>query len=460
MEKPIHLLALCMVSMLSFTGAAAQSDSIRVDLDKALEIALTESPSITIADREVEIKEHYRLEQIGSLLPNVGASASYSRTLKKQMIAIGGGAPIPIGTDNTYNAGFNLSLPLIAPALWSTVNMSETDILLAVESARSSRLSMVNEVRKAFYQYLLAEESCRVLELSYENTMDNLQNILDKFEHGMVSEYDKLRTEVTLQNIKPQVIAARNAVYLAELQLKVLIGVKADAPIAFVGELVSDEPVPSGEEIEMMSARIFRDTADVLAGNSDIRQLDYQRKMLQQSAEVISSQFYPTLALSANYSWMTMNDHFRISEYGWYPNSSIGLSLNVPLFQGNKVRQQLKQNRLQRENMETMREDTYRKMMIALQSSLSNMATAVEEMEYGRNNIVQAQKAYDLSAERYEVGSGTLLELNDANLALVNASLTYSQSIYDYLVAKAELDRIMGIDYVPASDEGSSDAEE
>lgn len=433
----------------SLVSAYAQTDSVDVNLDKALEMALSESPTVLVADKQVEVKKHYKKEQIASLLPNLSASGSYSRNLKKQMIAIGGGKPIQMGTDNVYNGGFNLSLPLIAPALWNTVQLSEMDITLALESARSSRISMVNQIKKAFFQYLLAEESYDVLKLSYANMQENLQNVVDRFEQGEVSEYDKISAEVQLQNLKPQVVQAKNAVSLADLQLKILIGMDVTEPVRFVGDINDYEALMDYAEIASMTDELYNND-ELLSGNSDLKQMQIQSMQLDKSGDILRAQFYPTLALSASYGWMTMNSDFKIGSYTWYPNSSLGLSLSVPIFQGNKIRQQIKQNKIQKESMDIQLENLVRQTKISIQTALDNMTSALEEISYSKDNIKQAQKAYDLSAERYKVGSGTLLELNNSDLALIQARLSYSQAIFNYLSAAADLEKALGKDYVVA----------
>lgn len=425
----------------------AQQDSVSVSLEKALEIALSDNPTIMVADRQIEIKKYYKKEQIAALIPTVSASASYSRSLKKQMISFGGGDPIPMGTDNTYNAGFSLSLPIIAPALWNTVKMSEVEISLAVEQARSSRLDMVNQVRKAFYQYLLAAESYDVLLLSYANMEDNLQNVIDNYEQGRVSEYDKLRTEVTLMNLKPQIASAKNGLNLAELQLKVLLGVDVAEPLKFEGDIKDYEAEMNAEDMLALTMDLYSDTTALLDNNTQLKQFALQQLQLEKAGSVIKSQYAPVLALSASYGWMTMNNDFRIGSYMWFPNSSVGLSLQVPIFQGTKVINQVKQNKLQQQSLALQRNDLERQMKISVQSAINNMNTAIEEISYSKENIRQAQKAFELSSERYAVGSGTLLDVNDADLALTQSRLSYSQSIYNYLVAYADLEKALGIDY-------------
>ena len=82
------------------------------------------------------------------------------------------------------------------------------------------------------------------------------------------------------------------------------------------------------------------------------------------------------------------------------------------------------------------------------QSYLNNMASSTEQVVSNKEAVLQAEKGRTIAEKRYEVGRGTILELNSSEVALTQAQLTYNQSIYDYLVAKADLDLVMGVEDV------------
>ena len=132
---------------------------------------------------------------------------------------------------NTANAGLSINLPLFAPAVYRAMSMTKTDIELAVEKSRASELDLINQVTKAYYQLMLAQDSYEVLQGSYKLAEDNFNVVNAKYQQGAVSEFDKISAEVQMRSIKPNVISAANAVTLAKLQLKVLMGITADVDI-------------------------------------------------------------------------------------------------------------------------------------------------------------------------------------------------------------------------------------
>ena len=105
---------------------------------------------------------------------------------------------------------------------------------------------------------------------------------------------------------------------------------------------------------------------------------------------------------------------------------------------------QVKSARIQMRQLDWNRIDTERKLNMQVVSYRNNMTASSEQVVSNKENVMQAEKAVQIAGKRYEVGKGTVLELNSSQVSLTQAQLTYNQSIYDYLVAKADLDQVLG----------------
>lgn len=461
---------------LGFPSLKAQ-DTLKINLEQVLEIALTESPTVQVADKEIIKKKYAKRETLSGLFPSISASAGYSRTLKKQVMYMGGGdsgggisdmitqpltqlvkplyehagIPFPelntstessgdggmeVGLDNNWNGGFSLNLPIFAPSLYKSIQLNQLDVESALESARASRVDLINQVSKAYYQLLLAQDSYDVLLKSYEQAQANYEVVENKFKQGLVSEYDKIRAQVQVYNLRPGVMQAKNAVNLTKLQLKVLMGVDSVLEFQIVGSLKDYEG-------QMYADLLQVDTAS-LANNSDLRLLEIQDQMLKKTLKLNRTAYMPTLSLSANYTWSAMNNDFRFRQYKWNPYSTIGVTLSIPIFQGGKIWSQVKQTKIQMDQLALNRINLERNLNTQLESYLDNMNTSVEQLSTNKEGVRQADKGRLIAQKRYEVGAGTILELNDSEVAYTQAELAYNQSIYDFLTAKADLDKVLG----------------
>lgn len=429
------LLLLCCGSVAAQTPTVA-ADSVVIDLFEALEIALSESPIVKIAGKEIARKEYALKEKQSSLLPNISLAANYSRTLQQQQMSIGD-QQIKVGTENQWAGGVNLSLPLVAPTLWKTIQLSELDIEMAAESARASEITLVSAVKGAYYSLLNVQQSYDVLLESYTNSEFNAKIASDKYNQGVVSEYDKIRADVQLRNQKPALIAAENAILLANMQMKVLMGVSVNEPMRFSGSL-NDFESEMAQDMILLSA----DTA--LTHNTELLQMDIQAEQLELARIITRSSYLPTLNLSGNYQWTSMNSDFHIGSYQWFPYATVGVTLNVPIYVGGMKRHQDAQNKISIDQLQLQRQDVIRKLELNVHNSLNNIERSIEEVGSNHESVRQADRAYAISLKRYEVGSGNLLELNDSEVALTRARLSYSQSIYNYLAARTDLEATLG----------------
>ena len=172
-------------------NAEEYSDSIPISLRECIDIALSKSPTIKVADLEVKRVNYSKRETIGNLLPQIGFSLSYQRSIELQTIRMnmgGESTKLKMGSDNTWNTGFSLSLPIIAPTLWKAISVSDTQIAQNVESARSSRLELVNQVNKAYYALMLAISSKDVIKQQYDIAKYTADVYRKQFEQGTASE--------------------------------------------------------------------------------------------------------------------------------------------------------------------------------------------------------------------------------------------------------------------------------
>ena len=357
----------------------------------------------------------------------------------------GGGADSPmadgieVGRWNTWSAGVSASMPLVNAQLWQSLKISDMDVELAVEKARSSRLEMVNQVKQAYFSCLLAKEVFDVYKSVYENALENLEQTQRKYNAQKASDLDLARSKTSLANAIPNVFDAENSVLLSLWQLKAVMGVDLDEDIDVLGRL-SDY----GEEL--LNAMIPEGLPG-LEGNSTMRQLAIQADQLAASIKAQQYASLPSLALSFSYSINAMANDYNFSEYRWSPSSYVGLSLQIPIFAGGKRHNAVRQARVQASELDIQREDTERQLKIALRQYLNTMDTATKSYASAVSAVESAQKAYDIASMSYNVGKNTLTDLNDAQLALTQARLTESQAIHSFLVAKANLESTLGADF-------------
>ena len=436
----IVLLVILILALPTF--AQKDQDTITVSLPKTIEISLSKSPTIKVADKEITRVDYSKKEKFASLFPTVSVSGAYQRALKKQRMFFSiPGVPsspdgIEIGQDNTLNAGLSASLPIISPTLWASLKMTETDAQLVLETARSSKLSLINQVTKAYYAVLLTQDSYNVIKKSYDITVENARIIQSKYKQGTVSEFEWIRADVQVKNASSNLVSAQSAVNMSILQMKMLMGIDMFVGLKVEGSLADFESKMYGDVLSI-------DTT-TLKSNTDLKQLDIKTSQLNQALLVQKAAWWPTLAASFNYTYMSMGNDGSMSK--WFPNSTAALQLSIPIFQGGTRVYKEKQLQIQLSEMKDQRDNLRRGLELQVISCLDNIKKAIEKISSNKEGLRQAEKAVAISKKMYEVGSSTYLDLTNSQLAYVSAGLSYNQSIFDYLSAKSDLEKLLGRD--------------
>lgn len=432
-------LAIAFALNIPFIKAQEELGVLNLTLDEAIAIALEENPTIEIANQEVILKKVANKESWQNLLPEASISAGIDHTIKAAEMKLGGQS-FKMGQDNsnTGSAGLSISLPVFAPAVYKAMSLSKTDITLSLEKARATRQDLVNQVTKAYYQLMLTQDTHDVMLASYKLAEDNFNIANAKYMQGAVSEFDKISAEVQMRSTRPGVVSSANAITLSKLQLKVLMGITADIDILIKDSLAAYETEVFANELAAGS--------ETLVNNTTMKQLELNQKMLHENIKLLRTNFIPTLGVSFSYQYQSLyNTNWNFFNYDWANSSSLMFSLSIPIYRASNFTK-MKSARIELLQLDLNKTNTERNLNTMIKSYRNNMTASSEQVVSNKENVFQAEKAVQIASKRYEVGKGTVLELNSSQVSLTEAQLVYNQSIYDYLVAKADLNQVLGDD--------------
>ena len=373
--------------------ATMLAQTVDLNLQKAIEIALAENPTIKIADKDIRLKEIADKEAWQSLLPTVSSQLALQHSIKVAAIKTPNGE-FKMGKDGTTTAtgGITLSLPIYAPAVYQNMKLTKDDILLAQEKARSSRLSLVNQVTKAYYAALLAKDSRDVIQRSYDVSKENFDVVDKKFQVGKVSEYDKISAEVQMRSMNSSVTSAQTGLELAILQLKVLMGINTDFDIVINDSLKAYE--------NSVTLANTESNTNEIENNSSLRQIDMNMGLLKRTDKILRTNFLPTIGMQISGMYQSYsNDDWNVFGYKYSPSSTLSISVNIPIFTASNWTK-LKSSKIKMEQLSDTRVNTVRQLNMAAQSYRKNMLTSISKLESDRQAVMQADKAVSISAKR------------------------------------------------------------
>ncbi|MDH5804621.1 MAG: TolC family protein [Gemmatimonadota bacterium] len=450
---------------------AQESEQI-ISLESAIQTALSNSQRIQAAEEGLSVAEQQVREAWAGVMPDISADASYSRNLRVQeaflpAIIFDPGAdpddlvPVRFGADNTWSAGIMARQPLFEYNVFIGLGAAARFRTLQNEVVRGATQEVVSAVRRAYLDVLLAIENERLTVNTVERTRATLEEAKGMERAGLVSEYDVLRLEVQLANVEPNLRRAQNGVLAAKRSLLVEIGLDPTSDVEVDGSLaeldLSDDRINSEANARLMEMVSGFSGGEVpraqdlyeiaLANRTDVRQQQFVIELEQTRLRSQKAEYFPSLSLFSNYN-ITAQQNGAPNFFGTSNSRSTaavaGVSVSVPIFRGfsrdARIQQTaavVRQNSLQLDRIES--------------EVVSQVETVVEAVAEARLRVLsqagaveQATRGFEIASAQYREGLQSQLQVTDAENALRMSEFNYSRSVYDYLIAVAQLDGVLG----------------
>lgn len=224
------ILTLCLAA----TGTFAAVAQMRLTLDQALDLALSENPTIKVAEMEVQRYDYVKRQTWGGLLPQVSVTGQVNHSFIVQQMSKG----FSLGNDpyTTLSGAVDASVPLFAPQVYRMMKMNDKQMATAVEAARSSRITLTAEVKRPSTTSCSpsSRSTLRESQATVQRTVDDTSV---QYENGLTSEYDLLTAQVQLSNLKPSILQTENSIRIAKLMLKMYLSIPEQVEIEVEGEL-------------------------------------------------------------------------------------------------------------------------------------------------------------------------------------------------------------------------------
>ncbi|MEJ5261310.1 MAG: TolC family protein [Ignavibacterium sp.] len=434
MKKIFFLLVAFSFSLL------AQNNTVVLTMDEAINLALEKNSELKIAKMEVEKSEQKLREARSGLFPKLDLSGQYQRYINKPVIFLPPGSPLgrtlEIGSDNSYLAAAQLSIPLFALPLYEGISLASDAVDIAQQNYVSVKNKIVGDVKKSFLAVILTRETKDVMQQSLKNAEENFENIKRLNAAGTLSDYDVLRAEVQVENLKPVVLQMENNYKLSLEALKVAIGLDANQNIDVVGDMQFDEEYKIPTENEIIE--------ELIQNNPQLAILEKQVQLNDRNVSLEQAAYFPSLAGFGNYQYQTQANDFKFSDYRWVKTFVLGLQLQIPIFNGFKTQSRVSQAEIGLNQAVEQKRNLTEAIKTQALSVLYRVQQAIKRIEGQNKTVKTAQEGYEIAKRRLENNVGTQLEVNDAELALRQAKLNRLQAVYDFKVAEADLETILG----------------
>lgn len=296
--------------------------------------------------------------------------------------------------------------------------------------------------RIAYYDVLVAAQQITVNEASVELLARELEDQRRRFDAGTVPRFNVLRAEVAVANQRPNLIRARNAYRIGKNNLANLLGY--DLP----REIWEDIPLNLTDKLEANPVEINLPAAiaQALEKRTELGALRKAEQLRDENIVQAKAGYKPSIEGFAGYEWHSSEFETDLSHefHGW----TLGAQLNWNIFDGLQTYGKIIQAKAQRDRAKTDLQDAARRIELEVRTAYSSFIEAREVLESQQKVQEEAEEALRLARSRAEAGTGTQLDVLDAETSLTQARTTQVQALHDYAVARARLERAIGQDMV------------
>jgi outer membrane protein len=417
--------------------AAAQSP-MALSFADAVGAAERASEAVAVSRAEVDRSEALVSGAIGAFLPDVAGTASYQRTLKSQFdgIDFGGGGmmmaeenPLPFGQPNNWNIGVRVTQPIFDGLRTQALNEQARAGLRASRlGVLSTRAQAVQAVALAYFDAVLAQRQVEIAEVTYQEAEKTFKEAELGFQQGTAPEFDLVRAEVARDNQKTLVVQFGVQRDVTLVQLRRLIGVPVDKPIALTTGLDAND------------VDIVADAARVAAGvEKQARSLTIaqaQETVAANEAAVSAARasYYPTIVAVSDLGFVNYQSQPFNSE--WFTNWTIGVNLSIPIFDQFRRRTQLRQNQAVLAGSRAQLQQAREVSQVEAAQAAAGVASSLTQLENSTRTVKQAKRAYEIAELRFQQGASTHLELVDARVQLEQALLVQARASRDLRLAR------------------------
>lgn len=430
-------IAIAAMLLFSFGMANAQTE---LALKDAVDYALKHKVDAVKAGLDIENAEHKIAEVRANALPQLNGQSSLTYNAKLQQMALDFGGQtqvIRMGSPWQANSALQLDQQIFNMSVFQGLKAAKSTKEFYILNAALTEEQIVEKVANSYYEVFKTKSQIKTMERTIQNTTRVRNVIASLEENGLAKKIDLDRISVTLNNLNSSLLQLNNAVKLQENALKYLIGMDISAPIVL--------PESTFESPQNM---YVKDEFNI-NNRTEIQLMERQGYLLKLNKKATEAARYPSLALSANYGYMSLGNRFPYfagpaQGVNGSDFSAISLNLRVPIFSGFATRSKIRQAQVDIDKFEADLADTKLALNMAVENAYTQINNSVITLRSQKSNMELAQQVLDNVENNYKNGLASLTDLLDAENSYADAQNNHTAALLDYKLAEVQLKKANG----------------
>ncbi len=379
------------------------------------------------------------------VLPNFISPATY-QVLIDENVKDGNGNPIQMpsdfgfiaaqfGTKYSTTAGISLSQILFDGQVFVGLQARSTTLDWAAKNVEITEEMVKTNIHKVYYQLVVSKTQIELLDANIERIKKLQHDTKVIYDNGFAEKLDIDKITVQLTNLQSEKVKVLNTVSNGYYGLKVLMGMPVADELVLTDTLSYDQIRDGLLEASMYSYEDRKEYQFAELGKK-LNEYNVKRYKLSQ---------IPTLSLNGNYAKNAQRDKFNFfNKDSWYTISSVSLNLSIPIFNGFFTKSKIQQAQIELQKTENQIDGLKLSIDNEVATAKNNFRSAISTLDFQKENMALAERVYDQTKKKYEVGTGSQLEITNAQTDLKAAQTNYITALYDAIIAKTDFLKATG----------------
>lgn len=390
------------------------------------------------------VNTNYNPNVATQVIPNFISPATYQVLIDEEVKGNNGPIQMPsdfgfiaaqFGTKYSAMAGISLSQILFDGQVFVGLQARSTTLDWKRKNLEVTGEMIKTNIHKVYYQLVVSKTQVELLDANIERLKKLQHNTKAMYENGFAEKLDIDKITVQLTNLESEKVKVLNTVSNGYYGLKVLLGMPVMDELVLTDTLSYDQ-IRDG----LLEASVYK-----YEDRKEYQFAELGKKLNEYNIKRYKLSQIPTLSLNGNYAKNAQRDKFNFTNKGpWYSISSVSLNLSVPIFNGFATRSKIQQAQIELQKTENQIDALKLSIDSEVASAKNNFRSAISTLDFQKDNMALAERVYEQTQKKYEAGTGSQIEITNAQTDLKAAQTSYIEALYDAIIAKTDFLKATG----------------
>lgn len=438
---------LCAVFGLALVNRGMGQEIPAINLEESIEFALKHNFQVKNAQLDIVASKATVGETTAQGLPQISGSAAVNKSLivpSQPFPAIffdpeaadGDFVPVQFSPEYSGNLGVTVSQMIFNGSYFVGLQAARTYRQLAEYDKVKTEFDVIENVKKAYFSVLVSQEREELVDANLSRVDTLLRETRIMYETGFSEKIDVSRIQVQQNNLKTELNRAQSATAISLELLKLQMGMDVNEALT-LSETIADLETVFDAAPLLMETGTRRVELDQLQTNIDLARLDLKNN---------KAQYLPRIDANLNYTRMGFGSALKqVFNTEWFPGSVLGVSLEIPIFDGLSKSYKIQQNRVQIKQFQNQLYNQEQMVITDKFEARANLENSIQALKVQLENRELAMEVYRTTKIKYQEGVGSNFEVVEADAALKEAETNYYSALYDALIARVDLEKALGL---------------